>query len=109
MSGALTGRQWLMVVAGAVVLAVLLNVAWATFGPGDGDSAGDIEAAVERAWDGTATSVDDVSCENGANGWVCRVELSRGQVVDCRVGKPTPQLFDDPKRALGSSCRERRR
>ena len=109
MLAALTGRQKLMLAAGAVALALIVNIAWAALGPGpDGDAAGDVERAVARAWKGSGSTVRDTDCSDGANGWICRVRLGDGRVVDCQVGEPTPQLFRDPRRTLGSGCGLRR-
>jgi hypothetical protein len=109
MSSALTRRSKLLIVAGAVVVALLINVAWAAFGPDTQHPAGrthDLEAAVQRAWKESGAPVRDVSCTE-AGGWTCQIKQTRGPVVECSLGSARPELFVNPKPVLAVSCRSR--
>jgi hypothetical protein len=103
MLSALTRRTKLLLVAGAVALAVLVNLAWVAFGP-EADRRGDLEAAVTRAWEESGAPVRDVSCSEEAGRWTCRIDQARGPDVRCSLGTPRPEVFVDARAALASGC-----
>ena len=86
MTSALTRRTRWLLVAGAVVLALLVNVAWVAFGPDDSGQRGEIENAVRRVWSSNGQAPRTVTCSESDGTWTCVVESARGDIVRCRVG-----------------------
>jgi hypothetical protein len=103
-TSALTRRTRWLLVAGAVVLALLVNVAWVAFGPGDGDRRGEIEGAVQQAWRSNGQAPRSVDCSESGGAWTCVVESARGDTVRCSLGTAGTFLAN-PEAALRSSCR----
>jgi hypothetical protein len=93
-----------LLVAGAVVLALLLNIAWVAFGPGDGGDRGAIESAVRKTWESKGTAPRSVECTEADASWTCQVESARGDIVNCPLGDASDFLAK-PSTVLRSSCR----
>jgi hypothetical protein len=103
-SSALTRRTRWLLVAGAVVLALLVNVAWVAFGPDDSGARGEVEGAVQQAWRSNGQAPRTVNCSESDGTWNCVVESARGDIVRCQVGTAATFLANPPA-ALRSSCR----
>ena len=104
MTAALTRRSKVLLVAGAVVLALLLNVAWVVFGPDDAGEGSAIESSVRQVWASKGAGPRAVSCDQAAGRWTCRVESVTGVHVTCPLGG-ADAYFANPRAALSSSCR----
>jgi hypothetical protein len=103
-TSALTRRTRWLLVAGAVVLALLINVAWVAFGPDDSGQRREIETAIRRTWTGNGVSPRTVNCTQSDATWTCVIESSRGDIVRCPVGSASAVL-GNPAAALQASCR----
>lgn len=110
MTSALTRRTRWLLVAGAVVVALLVNVAWVTFGPegaGAPSRAESIGSVLETTWEQHGTPVRRVSCEQFRGSWSCAIEPERGAAaVSCALGTAPPELLVDPAE-LAKVCRAR--
>ena len=104
MTSALTRRTRWLLVAGAVILALLVNVAWVAFGPGDGGDRGKVEDAVRSTWTAKGLAPRTVHCREAAGAWSCDIEPARGRTVHCAIGSATA-FFSNPVAALEQSCR----
>jgi hypothetical protein len=110
-TAALTRRTRWLLVAGAVGLALLVNVAWVTLGP-EGASAPsrgqELESILRRTWEQHGQAVRSVSCSEASGSWSCRLRPERGrEVVTCSLGTAPPQLVVDPAQ-LAEVCRSGR-
>jgi hypothetical protein len=103
-TSALTRRTRWLLVAGAVVVALLVNVAWVAFGPGEGNKGREIESAIRQAWSDTGHTPRTVTCSESDAVWTCDIQSMGGQVVHCPVGGASA-FFANPKAALRTSCR----
>jgi hypothetical protein len=103
-TSALTRRTRWLLVAGAVILALLVNVAWVAFGPDDSGQRGEVESAVRQAWASKGQAPRTVDCSESDGAWTCVVESARGDSVRCSLGTAATFLAN-PKAALQSSCR----
>jgi hypothetical protein len=103
-TAALTRRTRWLLVAGAVTLALVVNVAWVAFGPSDGGDRRAIESAIRKAWTAKGSAPRDVSCSQSGAGWNCTVRSARGDIVRCPVGTASA-FFANPEAALRESCR----
>jgi hypothetical protein len=103
-TSALTRRTRWLLLAGAVLVALLVNVAWVAFGPGDGGDRTRIESAVRKAWDASGTAPRTVACSQSDASWTCVIESARGDTVRCPVGDASVVLKNTAA-ALQASCR----
>ncbi len=103
MTAALSRRTRWLLVAGALLLALLVNLAWVAFGPSDRGDRGAVESAVRKTWTAKGTAPRNVSCSESSSAWTCRVESARGDVVICSVGTESVFLAN-PEAALRDSC-----
>jgi hypothetical protein len=103
-TSALTRRTRWLLVAGAVLVALLVNVAWVAFGPEEAGDRGAIESAIRKAWSADGLAPRAVTCSVSDAVWSCTVESARGDVVHCPVGT-ADAFFGDPEAALRASCR----
>jgi hypothetical protein len=103
-TSALTRRTRWLLVAGAVVVALLVNVAWVAFGPDDGGERGRIESEIRRAWTVNGVAPRAVSCAESDTVWTCEVVSARGDLVHCPIGHASA-FYTNPNAALQASCR----
>jgi hypothetical protein len=103
-TAALTRRTRWLLVAGAVALALVVNVAWVAFGPDQGADRGAIESAIQRAWSSRGAPPRAVNCNESRGLWSCEVTSARGDIVNCPVGSSSA-FFANPTAALRESCR----
>jgi hypothetical protein len=102
-TSALTRRAWLLLVAGAVLVALLVNVVWVALGPGDGNDRGKVESAIRHAWTAKGTAPRSVTCTEVRSSWSCQVVSARGDKVDCPVGT-VGTFLANPEAMLRASC-----
>jgi hypothetical protein len=103
-TSALTRRTRWLLVAGAVAVALLLNVAWVAFGPGEEGDRGKIESTIRRTWSANGLAPRAVTCDQADEVWSCDVESARGDVVHCPIGA-ADAFFTNPAASLRDSCR----
>jgi hypothetical protein len=103
-TSALTRRTRWLLVAGAVLIALLANVAWVAFGPDEGGERGKVESAIRRTWTTKGIAPRAVNCSERSGSWSCDVQPARGNVVHCPIGSASA-FFSNPAAALQASCR----
>jgi hypothetical protein len=103
-TSALTRRTRWLLVAGAVVVALLVNVAWVAFGPGEQSRGSEIESAIRRAWVDSGRTPRTVTCNETEAAWTCQIESARGDTVVCPIADATV-FFRNPPAVLQASCR----
>jgi hypothetical protein len=103
-TSALTRRTRWLLVAGAVILALLVNVAWVAFGPDEGGQRGEVESAVRHTWSANGQTPRTVNCSQSDGAWTCEIESARGDIVRCPIG-PAGPFLSKPAAALQASCR----
>jgi hypothetical protein len=91
-------------VAGALLVALAVNVAWVTLGPDDGGDRKKIEAEVRRAWTAKGAAPREVTCTRSGGRWTCEIESSRGDRVDCPIGDASA-FYRNPDGLLQATCR----
>jgi hypothetical protein len=101
---ALTRRTRWLLVGGAVVVALALNLAWVAFGPDESGDRHAVESAVQRAWVSSGSAPRAVTCNESDSAWTCEIESARGDIVHCPVGTASA-FFANPRAALRGSCR----
>jgi hypothetical protein len=101
---ALSRRTRWLLVAGAVVVALLVNVAWVVLGPHGGGERGKIESEIRRAWAGNGVAPRTVTCAESDSRWTCTIESSRGDMVHCPIGDAST-FYSNPAAALQAVCR----
>jgi hypothetical protein len=101
---ALTRRTRWLLVAGAVVVALAVNIAWVALGPDDGGDRGRIESEIRRAWTANGVAPQTVTCTESDALWTCEIRSSRGDTVHCPIGDASA-FYRNPSAALQASCR----
>ena len=104
MPSALARRTKLLIIAGAVVAALIINVAWVAFGPESGDGAGALEGHMVREWMQHGVPVRSVSCTQRAGEWTCRIDRRDGRTTECALGPGPPEQIINSARIAGN-CR----
>lgn len=90
--------------AGALALALVVNLAWVAFGPDDAGDRSAIESSVRQLWASNGAAPRTVSCAEADGRWTCQIESARGDSVNCPIGG-ADAFFANPRAALSSSCR----